>query len=344
MVETTKRLIDEPTIITELNNILLFGNDQLFIDTFIEIVILKFYEADRISYHIQDNYKVSEYHFEYDFSTEHYIDHINHIKQLMKLKTMNNKPHIVHIKRLPKNRCKFVHYLLEGNKGNMIFFISAPSLSPIDDAIKSRCLLLKMVFPLEKCLSYCSEFNVISEEKTHDFNKIYSSLGGNIISILIYYENIQNNMNLRYEEALKKTLDVIEKTKSFLVAITTIREFIYKIFHLNIPFNEICKKVIQIYGESLSRYKMQKLCELSACLEHKLSTTYKDIFIYEKYFIEVGSILKEKDVKEVPVKSIDINKPVIKRGRKPKTESDIVIKLDKETQQPIKRGRKKATT
>lgn len=299
-----------------------YGNDQIFVDEF----VYTFLCHSKFTIYEKETHRYSDHHFEFDFSNEHYIDHIKTIKDMQRMKTINNKAHVVYIKHLPLSRCKYLHHLIDCAKGNMLIIISVSSLQNIDQCIRSRSIFINTYFPKAKCLNFIRNKLKLPVDDSR-FDDIYAENYGNLISCIY---RIENGEDVAIKKHLLTTLDIMQKSKSMLVIITTIREFIYKIYHVNIPFNWIAHQIILHYSTSPL---ITDIIECCAAKDHMLNLSYKEIFIYEKFFLEILAIIKNPAAKPKKTNT--------------KTPEHITEQINELFTQPtvdtpLKKGRKKA--
>lgn len=295
-----------------------YGNDQVFLDAFFELFVCSQNGIPKIiTKEATDvNYKFSDFHFEFDLSKETYTEQLEELKNLKRIKSISGKPHLIHVKGLNRSKCRLLHHFVDKLGDQIILFISVPSLQELDECIRSRGVSINLSFEKTALQMYCHECGI--SVKQEDFDRAYSQARGNIIQILYRFGAPKTAME---RQIISGLLDA-EKSNSFLEAASKLRDLVYKVYHLTVPLNVISVGIINHFQGSS---KLPLIVEASAKYEHLQTMTYKDIFIYERYFLEILHILQQKEVKEVISKAVS------------KTTEDV----SGSTQ--VKKGRKKAT-
>ena len=271
----------------DMNCFVIYGNDQLFLNAFIDLFVMKHADKKTLNKKSTDLYDHSEYHYEFDFSKENYLEQLDFMKKLKKTKTLTDIVYVIYIKKLPQNKCKVLHNYIDKVPSNIIVFIAAEKLGTINTNIQSRASMIHIGFDKPAIYEYCMN-NTAYKLDNDKFDTIYRECGGNIIAILLRLES--NLCPSDFERRLSDLLVSLKSSRSFLVVITKIRDFVYKAYHMNVPFHYICRLIIKT---QLEHPNIQRICELCARCEHTLNTTYKDIFIYEGFFIDLRDMLKK---------------------------------------------------
>jgi hypothetical protein len=267
--DSSKRLIPELPNLT--NCIVLYGNEPWFLEAYCrKIVCAQNCDLAMVC----------------DMTAENYLDQVDNIKTLKTLRTINQRPHYIYVKNLRRNRCKLFHHIID-RIDNMIIIIESPRISEIDECMKSRGVFVNLTVKREKILEYCKARDISVEGFETAYAKSLGGLTGTLLRL--------NHPPPAIDAAVIGLLDKCIKARSFLVIMTDIKGFVQKAFHLNIPLSYLCRIVMVHY--QLTADQMRALSEVSAKYDHKVNTTYKDLFVYEKYFIEVLDILKQAPVK-----------------------------------------------
>lgn len=269
LTDSTKRLIPELPTIT--NCIVLHGNEPWFLEAYCKKIL----QAQN----------VCNMTMVCDMAAENYLDQVDKIKTLKTLRTINQQPHYIYVKNLRRNRCRFFHHIID-HIDNMVVIIESPRLSEIDECMQSRGVFVNLTTKREKILEYCKARNISIEGLEAAYAKSLGTLTGTVLRM--------NHIPM-IDTAVIGLLDKALKARSFLVIMTDIKGFVQKAFHLNVPLSYLCRVVLLHY--QLHDDQMRVLSEVSAKYDHKVNTTYKDLFVYEKYFMEVLDILKQAPVK-----------------------------------------------
>jgi hypothetical protein len=155
----------------------------------------------------------------------------------------------------------------------------------------SRVSPINMAFDKDAMYDYCN--NNIKELSRNDFDTLYSLSLGNMTNLVL---RLECNNDIQFEKTLVELLDAMMGSRSFLVCVTKIREFVYKAYHLNVPFAYMSRLILKKYKDSPKFGKITALC---ASCDHKNKTSHKDIFVYEYFFLELRDVIKEKPFKDV---------------------------------------------
>lgn len=294
--ETSRKFMQLESCLDGINSLVVYGNDSVFLDAYVDLCLQKHYGVDKLNKRHTETHVVSDHHFEFDFSTEFFSDNIESIKKLSKTKSITCKPHIVYIKKVNRNKCKSLHGLVDNT--NIIFIISTPKLFDIDDNIDSRSLKINLAFSKQNIILFLESKLSRLLKSMEMFDEAYTLTKGNLIGIIL---RLECENNIYFETSFYRFLEGLEKTRSFLTLVNNIRDMIYKIYHINAQFPYVSSLVINRFKDN------PKLCDVVQCCakyDHMMNNAYKDIFVMEKFFLDIVEIVKNKD---------DV---VVKRGRK----------------------------
>lgn len=232
-------------------------------------------------------YVCSDVHSEFDLSLENYEEQLEALKSLKRGNTLTGSQRLVYIRRVPKEKCRLLHRYTEGTHG-LIIFVGTQRLCDMDECIRSRASLINLAFEKEAVYGYCTE-HIDPTITWESFERCYHLALGNIIGTVLRLECLPGGTLI--DASIKELIRSLKAAKSFLSIVTNIREFVYKAFHLNIPFPQICRSVIDVTREDVGAPQVVAIC---ATYEHMLSMTYKDLFVYEMFFLELRDTLKAK--------------------------------------------------
>jgi len=291
LLKQNARTVLDNARVSGVNCNVLYGNDQVFLDAFIDAYVCKIAGGDtQVKKKNNDICTYSDHHFEFDLSFENFMDQIKYIRDIQKNKTIIDDVRVVYIKNLTKSRGKLLHHFIDNATFNLVIFISSPKLQDIDANIMSRASLVNMAFDKDAMYGYCN--NNIREVSRAEFDTLYALSLGNMINLVL---RLECNNDIQFEKALVELLDAMLGSRSFLVCVTKIREFVYKAYHLNVPFAYMSRLILNKYKDSP---KIRKIAALCASCDHKNKTVYKDIFVYEYFFLELRDVIKEKEMKK----------------------------------------------
>lgn len=228
------------------------------------------------------NYQSSDHHFEFIYSYK-YVDFI---KGIVSNENISGDQYIFYIKDIhnaPKSDQTPLIRLIDTSL-NTKFIFTSTNLSLIDNTIKSRSLLINLSFKPKNI--YACFVKII--DKPHwtyeDFKKLYEIYYDDILQIL----NNNNNLYI-YEQSLIKLLIYIGgKEKNKYNIINNIRNFCYKIYHLNISYVTLAKISINYYKQHKYIYQ---IVDIFCKNESLLKKSNKELIIYEKTFLELYSVL-----------------------------------------------------
>ena len=259
-------LIDIPCIV-------LCGNDEIFLETYVRIMIKQYYKLDSpiiLKDHTENEitYKTSSYHFEMNYTTAHNLI----IKNIIRNQNISGRKFIFVLNKFTNNQRQYqLKTLLDSP--NAIFIIIAKSINNLDPGITSRATILHKPFKYE----HTKEFL----KRHYDIDEYDRTMG--IIS------NIAKITLPKYARDLSLLLDVIMKSRNQMDIVSGIKDYCYKTFHICIPLSAICKLVIKKY---IKHVKLAEIVELCAQCDHSMSISTRDILCYEQLFTGLWNILR----------------------------------------------------
>lgn len=223
-------------------------------------------------------YKYSQYHYECDLHDDTFQEQLEKIKEITKTRTLTNKHMVFYIKNTTRAKCKHLHKLVDIIDNNHTYFITSQRLFDIDTCIQSRTAPICLAFAKNAVKQYCND---------EGFDDIFRECQGDVLKVLIYDKDNLLACQIRH------LIDDMPKSKSALACMNKIRDFAYKAYHLNIPFNMICKCIILHFASSPKIYDIIKTC---AAHENDATLSSKDIFVYEKLFVDIFTIVRRRKV------------------------------------------------
>lgn len=271
-------ILNKPTCLEDINSIILFGNEFIYLNSYINVLIKNLFpEITTLSkkkdeYEYKDNndklvtieYEYSNYHYEMNFSEKH----LRFIKSIIKNKNITGRKYIFVLKNFDNSNRESQHAIARIlEKNNAKFFILSNSLSKLSNAIKSRSMHINLSFPREKMETFVGNKPIIG-------------------SLILTIANITEKTKL--ELAMDDLFKKITKSKNELENITAIREYCYKIYHLCVPFEYIAKLTIHKYSQ---HKKISDIVSIAAECDHLLTIGSKDLLLYETFFIKLYKLL-----------------------------------------------------
>lgn len=268
----------------DIKSIIIYANDLIYLNTLSDLYLKKKFNIPKIVkktlQYDELDYEYSTYHYEFDYNT----NYVNFIKSIISNKNILNKQFVFVIKNIDnisKHDQMPLKYLLDYN-GNIQYIFLVKCLN-IDSAIISRSTCINAHFPLSNIYNFLKKYinlNITMEE----FNELYfTTANRSIISTIVLINDIGTKPKII--ECLDTLLEKMKKEKNGLTLISAIRDYVYKIYHINTPLNYISIYIINKYSK---HKKIHDIVNLSA----QCDASSKTILTYEKYFINLYHIIK----------------------------------------------------
>lgn len=294
--KTSLEALKNPHKLSDFKSIILYGNKQSFIDMYFLKLLNNLYPGKLIENKVgiwNDNdvvYKYSDFHFEFAHS-KHADKYLDFVKAIFNNKPISNNPHIWLIKNLGKeSRDVQLSYtrIVEKSIWSQFWFTSE-SLT-IDKAIQSRSLMINLAWGSDRIYNLVKEISSknnipVSLDK---FKKLHAICGHNIVTYLLANNN--TTPISCHDECLDTLLDTIHKQSKAGVIIDNIRDYCYKVFHLNIPFTYIAKYTIN-YMITKKIKHIDKIIDIFANADVLLHKTNRDLLVYEGCFIKIAKLM-----------------------------------------------------
>lgn len=280
----------------DVRSVILFGNQITYIDAIVQLYVKRKFCKDslitRKSSFAYVNYSGVTCEVEYDFSDVHFVveysdKHIKFIKEVIKNKNIANKQFVFVIKNIDSvsKTCQLPLKILLDSHANIQFVFIAKNITNIENSILSRSFALNTSFPVEHIYALVRQFS--SNLQFEDFEQIYNDCNRNVLITLSQIEH--KNAKPKLFVSLDTLLDALVKEKNQLQLVMLIREYVYKVYHLSFPLEQICKYAIDKYKDESFVYDIAKLA--AECNVQSV-TGSKSIFTYEKFFLRLLQIIK----------------------------------------------------
>jgi hypothetical protein len=249
---TCQQFLDKAKDI-DLPIIILHGNESMHIQSIIEKYISN--KNDDIGTLKQSSYSYSQggqtieveyYHSNYHFIIDYTDKHLNFIKHLMSHKSVIDRPMVIVLKNV-----------------DLLTKQQQLSLKPLLDKANNKQFLF-----ITQSLSRMHEF-IISRAACINCS-------------------FQTRINTVPEGLHKKLIELLNKlktSKSAVVCIESIRTFVYKVYHMNVPLSWIINQIINHISTMKQTQKIYKLISDFAEIEQN-----KDILSYERVFLKYKSV------------------------------------------------------
>jgi hypothetical protein len=205
---------------------------------------------------------------------------------------------------LTKNAMLCLRKMMEKYTRNALFILKANTISHIDQAIISRCTLIRLPSPSVEQLA--SVLRVVAASFELDEAALPESVrhaiihkaDRNVHRMLIYLTTYEITRDIEtiqpvVTQQIGAFVTTLSKTKLAWAVIPKIREFVYKLLLFNVPHAQVFKEVIHVLAR---KYKKRQalLCQmvsLFANTETELLEATKPSLMYEYAFYELFQAL-----------------------------------------------------
>ena len=257
-----------------------------------------------------------------------YDKHIitKYIVDIIKNKNYKYDKHIIILKEFDKlnfNAYMAIRRIMEVYSENVLFICTSSNLSKIPEALTSRFLNIRCPFIEKTNLSnfikiFLKDLNINNYTKA-DINKLIKNCENNIFKIILKLdadnfialnttndddgnlnvitdglsENMDiNNDPIKYKdilnEAIKKHLSYLKKTKKQELVLQKNREFIYKITYFNYSSQEILEKFVKIILKYFNKYlDCSKIIQITTETDNNIIKSNRDIYHFELYLLKI---------------------------------------------------------
>ncbi len=214
---------------------------------------------------------LSDYHMEFDLCEES----LQYIKKLIKNQCINGKQYIFIIKNANNNINRNLYLELRRLIDTNIYakwIITVSSYAFFEKSLLSRAVTINCCFPLSNIIKVTG----ITLDET-SCRSLFVVSKGNIITFLeLAYGNKQSML---WQDAFDTVMEKVLNEKKEIAVIDTIRNFVYKVFHVGVSIAELCHYVIFKYGETV-----QPLIGFIADCEYQ-GRNGRDCLVYEKMIL-----------------------------------------------------------
>lgn len=158
----------------------------------------------------------------------------------------------------------------------------------MEKSLLSRVLQVNCSFPFQNVFecSLVKEAAVNSNISQDKMQEIYNYSSNNIITLLQHLGS--NCQQLLWQKCIDNLIEMFSTEKKQLVIIMTIRETVYRLYHIGIPLKDVCHYVIK---HNIKSKNIQNIVKLAAECEHGTSKGSKEILLYEKFFLNLYKFL-----------------------------------------------------
>jgi len=294
-----KLLADPVNTCGDLRSIVLYGNEQIFLKVIAYKIIKAFFGASNIqkrssvfsyvganSTQHDIEYMHSDYHFEFDYSEKH----VKLMKSILTNRPFGNRKFVFLITGIVGNveASQLPLKQMIDIENNSIFIFITRSIGRLHESIRSRSVEFNASFPLAKLHKYLLEKVPDADLDLKTFTSLYHESNRSMMAVLIKLEHQENS--IRLFDYLDKLLTSLKKDKNQLQVINNIREFVYKVYHLAIPFKIIAEYVVQKCAKSTKATDIYDVVQIAANCEREAAISNKDILLYEKFFVNLRQL------------------------------------------------------
>lgn len=271
---STKNILQNPEILDIYNSIVLYGNDNIYLEAFFKALLKKnnpnvnmLLKSAEYEYKEHNKTNTVDYKYNNVYYELNYTDnHIKFIISIINNKHINGAKHIFLLKNFEVSSQPAIKRILD--KCNHVqFFIMSKNMKSIHNTLLSRSFLINIAFPMENMIKFTGGKTVT--------NTLVSTIAG-------------IDGKIRVEVMLDDVLTKLTKSKNEYEIIMTIRDYCYKIYHMCIPFDFIAKYVINKYT---THKKIREIVHAAAECDYLLTIGSKDIILFETFFLKLYKIL-----------------------------------------------------
>jgi hypothetical protein len=284
-------------------NILLYGNHVTILKLFLDSILMKIFNIQHIkrqsaSYDCTVNnnkqsfsYNSSDIFIEIDLQCQgsgekqFLCDFVG--DQILTTKNIKHPKHIIILHNLQKASDQTIfalRKLMERHSHNALFIITCPSLSKINEPIKSRCMLVRCNLDIDNVATF---FETFIEECDLDDDVVVEIEDTDIMKKIIQIASPSINDGF-VPKTIHAFLDKILKTTSISTLMNETKAFGFKILHLNIEFKNILKICIDYFSQKkkYSKY-MCDIVSLAADTELKSLHVNKSFVLFENFIYKI---------------------------------------------------------
>jgi hypothetical protein len=211
---------------------------------------------------------------------------LEYIKKLIGNQCITGKEYIFVIKNAHNNINRNLYLelrrLIDTNHSAK-WIITMNSYAFMEKSLLSRAIIINCCFPLENILKTTSLQNQLTEVESQ---KLYMKSKGNVITFLELACN--NKQSLLWQSTFDLLMDKITIEKKEIVIIDSVRDFVYKLFHVGISITDLCHYVVFKYGERIQPI----MPEIAQC--EWQGKQGKDCLAYEKLILKLYKTLQSK--------------------------------------------------
>lgn len=283
-------------VINDINGLVLTGNEYGILNRIAQLVVKSMFDVETInisnSYYnpskeSDGSYMLSNYHMEFDLTDKA----LEYIKCIISNRNISQRQFVFIIKNAEPTVNRHIYLALRrliDINSTAKFIITSTSTSFMEKSLLSRLLILNCQFPFDNILKtdIINQNNNTITKSNNELESIYTLSNNNIITFL---QNLSNDCkSLLWQQTCDKLLSIITQEKKQLKVIMSIRDHVYKLFHIGVPLKDICKYIIQKYN---NHKEILNIVRIATECEHGVLQGSKELLYYEKLFLELYKYL-----------------------------------------------------
>lgn len=284
-------------VILDVNAFMLFGNEYAILNRIAQLVVKKMFQTPTLLNmrvcHInpqketEGEFVLSEFHMEFELNEKS----LEYIKSVIANKSISNRSFVFIIKNaessINRNMYLALRRIIDINP-TCKFIITTSSMAFMEKSLLSRVLQVNCSFPFQNVFecSLVKEAAVNSNISQDKMQEIYNDSNNNIITLLQHLGS--NCQQLLWQKSIDNLTEMFKTEKKQLMIIMSIRETVYRLYHIGIPLKDVCHYVIK---HNIKSKNIQNIVKLAAECEHGTSKGSKEILLYEKFFLNLYKFL-----------------------------------------------------
>lgn len=289
--------IIQRNVIIDINGFILFGNEYAILNRIAQLVVKNMFHIPTLTNfrmahfnpmkETEGQFILSDYHMEFELSERA----LEYIKSVITNRTISSRNFVFIIKNaeplLNRNLYLALRRIIDMNSTSK-FIITTSSLSFIEKSLLSRVLPLNCTFPFDM-VKECDIINQIKNDITpKDMQEFYVESQGNIITLIQHLSTKCERM--LWQKSIDKLIDTLKTEKKQLIVIMSVRELVYKLYHVGVGMKDVCRYVITHHITSKTKNTHQ-IIALAAHCDHAITQGNKDILLFEQFFLKLYKIL-----------------------------------------------------
>lgn len=279
-------------VINDINGLVLSGNEYGILNRIAQLVVKSMFDIETLfisnSYYnpskeSEGSYLLSNYHMEFDLNDKA----LEYIKSIISNRNISQRQFVFIIKNAEPNINRHIYLalrrLIDFNP-TAKFIITTTSTSFMEKSLLSRLLILNCHFPFDNIMKtdIVNQNNNTTYRSIKELESLYTLSNNNIITFL---QNLSNDgRSLLWQQKCDELLDIITREKKQLKIIMSIRDHVYKLFHVGVPLKDICKYIIHKYS---NHKQILNIVKVATECEHGVLQGSKELLYYEKLFLEL---------------------------------------------------------